>query len=252
MVLPRPVKIHVPKLGPGGEKAVAGLKLACSELEDYGAPVLDEIEKIRNPERAREALLGRFRESTVQGFKRWVRWNTGRDVPSSPTELVDYLYAREEEGIGPSVPLAISKAVAWFDGLAGIGTEQMSMNNRLTNLVVQELIKKLEKEPPPTKTAPRVLSAFLPALEEVVMDEEAPDVLRVAAWIKLLKVWSSLRFDDVVHLKLSTFRWYDGQLSATLLRTKSTGAGKRVRHLPMFVGRHCWTRRYGCWRLGTR
>ena len=264
MGLPRPMKMSVPKkgkkqkvvkLGPGGNRVVAGtklLKLVLNELEDYGAPVLEEIEKISNAERAKEALLGRYRESTVrrylgywQGFKRWVKWSTGRGVPSIPTELVDYLYAREEEGLGPSVPLAISKAVAWFENLAGIESDQRSMNNSLTNLVVQELMKKLEEGAPPTKRAPRVLSAFIPALEEMVMDEEAPEMLRVAAWIKLLKVWASLRFDDVVHLKLSTFRWYDGQLSATLLRTKSTGAGKRVRHLPMFVGRHCWTKKFG-------
>ena len=35
-------------------------------------------------------------------------------------QWVDYLYAREEEGMGPSVPLAASSAVTWFQKTAGL------------------------------------------------------------------------------------------------------------------------------------
>jgi len=37
------------------------------ELEGYGAPVLDEIEKIQNPARVREALLGGSENRQLEG-----------------------------------------------------------------------------------------------------------------------------------------------------------------------------------------
>ena len=223
----------------------------------YGAPVLKDISKVQNQDRVFEALMGKYRESSVkrylgywQGFRKWVSWTSGKTVPTSPLELVDYLYAREEEGLGPSVPLAISKSVAWFEELAGIERGSRIMENHMVTMVVQELTKKLESKAPPVRRAPRIVSCFIPAMEEMVMDEATPVPVRIAAWIKLVKIWGLLRFSDMVHLQLSTVRWYEGNFTATLMRTKSTGAGKRVRHLPLYVSRGCWVAKHQWLRTG--
>ena len=100
--------------------------------------------------------------------------------------------------------------------------------------------KKLESGAPPRKRAPRMLSAFLPALEEVVMDSEIGCHLRAGAWVKLIKVWASLRFDDLAHLRSEMVKIYDGKFAGLMKRTKTTGAGKRVKELPFFVSDEAW------------
>lgn len=76
------------------------------ELMYYEAPVLEEVKKAMNPTRAKEALLGKYRISTVrrylaswQRFREWTD-SMGRSGqrPTSVT-LVDYMYAREEEAV---------------------------------------------------------------------------------------------------------------------------------------------------------
>ena len=91
------------------EKAI---HLLYRQLELVGAPVVRRIEATSNPERAKMALLGKFRASTVkrylaywQGFRKWTMDATG-SLPFRGEQLVDYLLAREEEGMGTSVPLS--------------------------------------------------------------------------------------------------------------------------------------------------
>ena len=47
--------------------------------------------------------------------------------------------------------------------------------------------------------------------------------------------FASLRFDDLANVKRALIRDYDGKVGGTLKKTKTTGAGKRVRELPIFV-----------------
>ena len=80
--------------------------------------------------------------------------------PSSVV-LVDYMYAREEEGMGPSIPLAVSTAVAWFERTAGVEEDEQLMNQVFPQMVMKELTRKLEVNAPPIKRAPRWLGCFV-------------------------------------------------------------------------------------------
>ena len=156
------------------------------------------------------------------------------------SQLVGYLHAREEEGMGASVPLAISKAIAWFEKIGGFDEEVKISNDPLLQLVVKGMLKRLEDKTPPRKRAPRLLSCFLPAMERLVTARDEPVHIRLGAWVKLLKVWASFRFDDLAHLRVDTVRFYDARLSGLMRRTKTTGAGKRVRDLPFHIGTDAW------------
>lgn len=96
------------------------------ELEKYKAPVLKEVRAAMNEKRALRALFGKYRESTIRRYltycehvRRWVASMGKVDCPIKPVDFVDYLYAREEEGMGPSIPLAVYQAVLWFEAVAG-------------------------------------------------------------------------------------------------------------------------------------
>ena len=243
---PYPREVHQDEV----EERAAVLVTLVDELEKFGAPVLAELEKSLNPARARESLYGKYRVSTVrrylaywQGFRKWVQHTSGREFPVSSTQLVDYLYAREEEGMGASIPMAVMKAAAWFEKTAGVTEMEALTAGPLVQMVASELTRKLEDRSPPIKRAPRLLACFVPALEEVVMDKYEVEATRVGAWLKLLKIWASLRFDDLANIKLENLKCYDGKLTGILRKTKTTGAGKRVRELPICVSNEAYVSR---------
>lgn len=224
------------------ERRTLVISVLMEELKVFGAPILGELGKALNPERAAESLLGKYRPSTAkrylsywQGFRRWVFATTGKNYAVSGIQLVDYLYAREEEGMGCSIPMAIQKSVTWFEKAAGVAEEESLMAHPMCQMVISDLTMKLEDKAPPVKRAPRLLSVFIPALERVVMDRRIEEQVRMAAWLKLVKVWASLRFDALANVRRSMVRDYDGKLGGVLKKTKTTGAGKRVRELPIFI-----------------
>ena len=154
--------------------------------------------------------------------------------------LVDYMYAREEEGMGPSIPLAVSTAVARFERTAGTPEEEQLMSQTFPQIVMKELTKRLEQNAPPVRRAPRWLGCFVAPMETLVIDGAVPFEVRVCAWFKLVKLWTSMRFDDAAHLKTSELRFYDGQLLGMLHQSKTSGAGKRVRELPLFIAKDAY------------
>ena len=220
------------------------LDAIVQELHRCGAPILSEVAKAMNPARATKALLGKYRVSTLtrylaswQRFMQWAESTGGATGRPSAVQLMDYLYAREEEGMGPSIPLSVARAVGWFESLAGWEESTSICKQPMVDLVVKELTRKLEGGAPPVKRAPRWLAFFFRAMEEVVMDELGDPALRRCAWMKLVKAWASMRHSDMVNLRTGSLRYYDGKLAGSLYQTKTTGAGKRVRELPIFIGR---------------
>ena len=227
------------------EEEVEGKVLATlvEELKKVNAPILAELEATMNPERATRALLSKYRASTLrrylasgQHFRKWHESTSRLGAPMTGIRLVDYLFMREEEGMGASIPLAVSRSLGWFEGLAGVPEDEKMMNHPMVGHVVKELTKKLEEKAPPIKRAPRWPAAFFLALERLVMNASQPMGRRISAWMKLVKAWASLRFSDAANLKTGLVRYYDGQLCGLLLKSKTTGAGKRVRELPVYVG----------------
>eukprot|EP00435_Cladocopium_sp_Y103_P044620 s1206_g12.t1 len=222
------------------------LKLVQEELQLVGAPVMEKISGTADPARSQRALLGRYRPSTVrrylaywQGFRKWVQVQSGSN-PTTSVQLVDYLHARDEEGMGPSVPLSVSKAVSWFENLAGWDRSEWMSGDPFVDVVVKDLLRRLEEGAPPRKRAPRMLGLFIPALEEIISRPGVADPIKVGAWVKLVKIWASLRFDDMAHLQVGMMKSYDGKIAGLMRRTKTTGAGKRVRELPFFVSEEAW------------
>ena len=48
----------------------------------------------------------------------------------------------------------------------------------------------------PTKKAPTTTLVFLVLFEGVVMSKREPKFIRMFAWYRLVRYWSSMRFDD--------------------------------------------------------
>ena len=85
------------------------------------------------------------------------------------------------------------------------------------------IVESLSSGAPLTKTAPRFPVGG------------RRNVLRRLAWIKLVKVWASLRWSDVQAILPQELRLIEGRLSTILRRTKTSGPNRQVKELPVCV-----------------
>ena len=63
--------------------------------------------------------------------------------------------------------------------------------------------------------------------EAVVVDSTSPKFVRMFAWLRLVRVWTALRFDDHRGIIPRRMVLTSTGLRGTLVRTKTSGAGKR-------------------------
>ena len=103
--------------------------------------------------------------------------------------------------------------------------------------VVKNMEKDLSMGGPPRKTAPIYTVAMVIAAELLVADRDQGVVPRALAFTMLLMVWGALRTDDVQWLDRSRTALTEVGWRSVLVRSKTSGAGRRVRELPVFISR---------------
>jgi hypothetical protein len=104
---------------------------------------------------------------------------------------------------------------------------------------VNQATQDLEVGAPPKKSAPLLPVILIGSLELLVMCNSEPLYARALAWYKL-QLWTASRTGDLTSLRPSSLRLTSFVLVGCLERTKTTGPGKRVRHLPIFICRSAY------------
>ena len=155
--------------------------------------------------------------------------------PSHVGVVLDYLRERVDEPCGRTVPEAVASAIAFMEKVGCVpGPERMSASQILRNFVNQAT-HDLEVGAPLTRKAPLLPLVMVGALELMVVDVQAPLYARGLAFCKLLKLWTACRSSDLCGLNPSSLRLNRLGLVGVLEKTKTTGAGKRIRHLPIYI-----------------
>ena len=122
-----------------------------------------------------------------------------------------------------------------MERLGGYGSEEKLATNTAVQACANQLQMQLEMgAAPPKKARPQPLLLLI-ALELFVVFSNAPRYWRAFAWVKLLKFWTSSRTDDLAGLLPASLTLDTWGLSGTLQRTKTSGPGKKVTWLPIFV-----------------
>ena len=70
------------------------------------------------------------------------------------------------------------------------------------------------------------------------------------AWYRVVRRWSAMRFDDHRGMVPQLIRLGAGGPRATLVRTKTTGAGKKKEQLELVVDRMTYLVEEGCLATG--
>ena len=139
------------------------------------------------------------------------------------------------EPCGRSVPNAILEALSFMERKGGVAADQRWADLPILKNFVNQATHHLEIGAPPTKKAPLLPLMLVGALELLVTDKSAPMFARGLAFYKLLKLWTACRTNDLSGLNPASLRLTKFGLVGLLERTKTTGPGKRVRHLPIFI-----------------
>ena len=118
---------------------------------------------------------------------------------------------------------------------SGVAVRDRVSGEQVLRHFVDQSTMDLEGGAPPKRKSPLLPLKLLGALELLVVDSSQPLYARGLAFFKLLKLWTAARSHDLSGLNPVSLRWTPHGLVGCLARTKTTGPGKRVRHLPVFV-----------------
>ena len=92
------------------------------------------------------------------------------------------------------------------------------------------------------RKAPQTPLAFVVMWECFVMDSSLAVALRMYSWYRSVRAWTAMRFDDHRGLVPDRIVSEHGILKGTLVRTKTTGAGKKREELTIAVGQDVFAR----------
>ena len=149
---------------------------------------------------------------------------------------------RRDEPCGKTIPNTFMQAVKWIENKAGLAEELRFSSSMAFKAVVERVTAELHGDSPPIKRAPRMFARIIEEMEAYILCQDRPVYLRCIAWIRLIKVWATLRNNCHTHISLADIRFYEGRLTVTLRHSKTTGANKLVKKLPIIVSEHAYVR----------
>ena len=221
-------------------------KLA-SLLKECSFPVCAQAHFMTNCDRILETAAGTTRAGTLrQRIREWYKFSAwcmalkGRPYDSDPAVLVDYLEELYLQPCARTKLKSVLAAVVLVEKAGAVDPRDRLSCNRIVLSSVDTRTAELEEGAPETRRAPPMPLSIIASLELAVMDGQLPRYWRAYAWVRLFKVWTSSRTDDLLGVLPGSMRLGLRGLRGVFGRTKTSGPGRRVRWLPFFVSFHCW------------
>ena len=249
-------------------KAKSRLAAAKSEQDPVARATREEVERARqakiilayfleaqvpsvltaqaslDPERALLGCLGSARTSTLRKHERawrrlrfWTQLNYATAWPDKPACVVDFLWSLYDGSCKKTLPQTTLDSVTFMETRADIPDEAKISSHSMVIGCVKHLTELLAKGAPPVRKAPMFLVSILAAWEFFIMDEAKTPYARALAWFVSVMLWTSMRFDDTVGLLPAKLKLLENGLEGLIVRSKSTGPGRKVNELRIFVSR---------------
>ena len=220
-------------------KILAEAKLPAVEGDEWhGVPTL-RIGK------GRRASTLRKHVKTWWRVRDWLMASFNIPWPRVPGHLALYLEARAAEPCGRSVPASIYKTFMFLEFAGEVGKEDQLHSELSLKNVLEEINLRLEtSELKDRKQAVQLPAKLVEAWEAATMDEALPRFVRGYAWFKLVKLWGAMRYSDTTGIKMQSAELDKVCWSADLSRTKTTGPGKKVKIVKVFISKHAYLRHH--------
>ena len=232
---------------PGISKADLETKLraglvdqVCTILVKAKAPIIEISSESSFPRATVEGSIGSTRAGTMvayirafKAFLEFIAFGHGLNWPQKVHHVTDYLHMRSNEPCAASVPQVFLQALSWFEKTAGYPTAEKFSSLDIVRRTTDSVIEKVAINGLPLRQAPRLPAMVIVSMELLVVDDTRPVGIRIKAFSVLLKVFCTLREDDVQHLSPKKLRILGETIVGELMRTKTTGKTKRVKELPL-------------------
>ncbi|OLP82107.1 hypothetical protein AK812_SmicGene37261 [Symbiodinium microadriaticum] len=179
-------------------------KLA-SLLKESSFPVCAQAHFMTNCDRILETAAGTTRAGILrQRIREWYKFSAwcmalrGKAYDSDPAVLVDYLEELYLQPCARTKLKSVLAAVALVEKAGAVDPSDRLSCNRLVLSTVDTRTAELEEGAPETRRAPPMPLSIIASLELAVMDGQLPRYWRAYAWVRLFKVWTSSRTDDLL------------------------------------------------------
>ena len=202
-------------------------------------PIVKVADGAVNPDAILKRTLGGRRGRTLRTRCRtWRRvrdWLLHAGYPSFPTgaqgarHLIEYLEEIARADCKRTVPRSVVAALTFFETCGAVPKEVRASECALVHSAVKDLERELALGSARLKKkAPQFPTVVIMALEATVTNLQIEPYKRLFAWVKLVRIWAAMRFDDSMHVKPQSVELKDGNLELIIHSTKTTGAGKKV------------------------
>lgn len=209
--------------------------LPVAEIEEWDGAEMQRVGK------GRRASTLRKHVKTWIHARTWLAATFNTPWPTRASQLAMYLEARAQEPCGRSIPTSIYKTFVFMEHAGEVPKEQQLQNEGALKNALEEINLRLQSlEPKATKQAMHLPVKIVESWERVVMDESLPRYIRAFGWFKLAKLWGAMRHSDTTGLKFPSGQIDSYCWSADLVKTKTTGPGKKVVIVKVFVSRSAY------------
>ena len=206
--------------------------LPAADVEEWEGAEMQRVGK------GRRASTLRKHVKTWQHARTWLAATFNTPWPTKASQLAMYLEARAQEPCGRSIPTSIYKTFVFLEHAGEVQKEQQLQNEGALKNALEEINMRLQSvEPKATKQAMHLPVKIVESWERVVMDESLPRYIRAFGWFKLAKVWGAMRHSDTTGVNFASGHLDSYCWSADLVKTKTTGPGKKVTVVKVFVSR---------------
>lgn len=174
--------------------------------------------------------------------------------PRTADDFLDYLSHLRKSGAARTPCKSAQLSLAFLEEAGEVETSaRLSSLTSVANFVkearlateVEEarLNEAQHRNPPSNDQAPQLPLKLVVGFEDVVSDPSRPLFQRAFAWYRLVRHWSSLRWDGTQGIHPASLDRRARGLHALLEKSKTSGPGKRIKVLPVFVSEEAYLRK---------
>ena len=173
---------------------------------------------------------------------RWMDAAFNCSWPASPEQFAEFLEAMVEEPCSRSFPESVFKTLMFLEHAGEVPEADQICRSAAVKNALEEAAHRLQAiEQKTTKRQALLLPvSIVVAWEAHVVDESVSNYARIYSWFRLVKLWTGTRFDDTKGAPSSTMELLEWGLKGIIDRSKTSGPGKKVIHLPFYVSKEAW------------
>ena len=200
----------------------------------------DLVPSLSRVAKGRRASTRKKHVKTWTLARMWLLLTFDRAWPLTAEDFVAYLLARAAEPCARTVPASAQKAFLFVEVAGEVLVESRLSSSPAILNTIEELAITLGTITLQKRQAVQLPVSIVMAWERCVTDASRPTFLRAYAWLRLVKLWAGLRYSDVQGMPPAALKLTDRGLAAALVRTKTSGPGKKIERLFAYVSSSCY------------